>query len=130
MGLGLGRVSQGAKAGPAAAATNGSGSMAPPLSLDGENPVQRGGGDPQALGGGDVVFHRLVRLAAADHQHTGTPEVVAGHVDSVLVFLGDTVLQKQRQEQKGIRPSGSGNRFNNFQQRNYDYAQLENQLLK
>ena len=42
----------------------------------------------------------------------------------------DRQEQKQRQEQKGIRPSGSGNKFNNFQQRNYDYAQLENQLLK
>ena len=42
----------------------------------------------------------------------------------------DRQEQKQRQEQKGIRPSGSGNRFNNFQQRNYDYNQLENQLLK
>ena len=42
----------------------------------------------------------------------------------------DRQEQKQRQEQKGIRPSGSGNRFNNFQQRNYDYDQLENQLLK
>ena len=75
--------------------------MAPPLSLDGENPVQRGGGDPQALGGGDVVFHCLVHLAAADHQHTGAPEVVAGHVDAVLVLLGDAVLQEQRQEQQG-----------------------------
>lgn len=42
----------------------------------------------------------------------------------------DRQEQKQRQEQKGVRPSGSGNRFNNFQQRNYDYDQLENQLLK
>ena len=42
----------------------------------------------------------------------------------------DRQEQKQRQQQKGIRPSGSGNRFNNFQQRNYDYDQLENQLLK
>ena len=42
----------------------------------------------------------------------------------------DRQEQKQRQEQKGTRPAGSGNRFNNFQQRNYDYDQLENQLLK
>ena len=42
----------------------------------------------------------------------------------------DRQEQKQRQEQKGTRPSSSGNKFNNFQQRNYDYDQLENQLLK
>lgn len=42
----------------------------------------------------------------------------------------DRQEQKQRQEQKGTRPAGSGNKFNNFQQRNYDYDQLENQLLK
>lgn len=42
----------------------------------------------------------------------------------------DRQEQKQRQEQKGTRPAGSGNKFNNFQQRNYDYNQLENQLLK
>lgn len=42
----------------------------------------------------------------------------------------DRQEQKQRLEQKGTRPAGSGNKFNNFQQRNYDYNQLENQLLK
>ena len=28
------------------------------------------------------------------------PEVVAGHVDAVLVLLGDAVLEEQRQEQQ------------------------------
>lgn len=42
----------------------------------------------------------------------------------------DRQEQKNRQEQKGSYPSGSSNKFNNFQQRNYDYDKLENQLLK
>lgn len=41
----------------------------------------------------------------------------------------DRQEQKNRQEQRSTRPASS-NRFNNFQQRNYDYDQLENQLLK
>ncbi len=39
-------------------------------------------------------------VAAADHQHMGAPEVVAGRVDAVLVLLGDAVLEEQRQEQQ------------------------------
>lgn len=41
----------------------------------------------------------------------------------------DRQEQKNRQEQRSTKPAAS-NRFNNFQQRNYDYDQLENQLLK
>lgn len=40
-------------------------------------------------------------------------------------------LAAERAEQKAQRKTSSApNSFNNFQQRDYDYAQLENQLLK
>ena len=42
-----------------------SGTLAPPLSFDGEDALQRGGGDPQPLGHGDVVLHGLGKGMAA-----------------------------------------------------------------
>src|SRR5699024_10421447 len=58
-----------------------------------------GGGDPQALGGGNVILHGLVDTVAADHQHMGPAQVVPRHIQPVLVFLGNLVLEEGRQEQ-------------------------------
>ena len=37
---------------------------------------------------------------AAHHQHTGAPEQVAGHVQSVPVLLGHRIVEEQGQEQR------------------------------
>ena len=55
-----------------------------PLALDGQDALQGGGGDPQALGHGDVVFHLLSDDMAADHQHPGAPS--AGDLLSNLLL--------------------------------------------
>ena len=62
-----------------------------PLSLDGQDAVQRGGGDPQALGHGDVVFHTFIHGAAANHQHTSAAQILPRHVDAVLVLLRNLI---------------------------------------
>ncbi|CCL63121.1 hypothetical protein QGA_1775 [Clostridioides difficile CD181] len=66
------------------------------LPLDGEDALQGGGGDPQPLGHGDVIFHGLGHGAAADYQHMGAPKQVTAHVDAALMLLGDSVIEKQR----------------------------------
>ena len=78
------------------------------LAFNRQNTVQSGGGDPQPLGHGDVILHGLIHRTAADHQHRSAAEIVAGHVDPVLMLLGDAVLQKQRQEQKRADRRKSG----------------------
>ena len=70
-----------------------------PLALHGQDAVQGGGGNPQALGGGNVILHGLVDAVAADHQHMGTAQVVPRHIQTVLVFLGNVVLEEGGQEQ-------------------------------
>ena len=69
------------------------------LALHGQDTVQGGGGDPQALGGGNVILHGLVDAVAADHQHMGPAQVVPRHIQPVLVFLGNLVFEEGRQEQ-------------------------------
>lgn len=78
-----------------------SGTLGPPLSFDGEDALQRCGGDPQPLGHGDVVFHGLGDGMAAHHQHMGAPQQVAFHVNPTLVLLGNSVVEEQRQIQRG-----------------------------
>ena len=62
---------------------------------------QRGGGDPQALGHGDVIFHAFIYGAAADHQHTSAAQILPCHVDAVLVLLRNLIAQEQWQKQRG-----------------------------
>ena len=69
------------------------------LALHGQDTVQGGGGDPQALSGGNVILHGLVDAVAADHQHMRATQIVSRHIQPVLVFLGDFVLEKGGQEQ-------------------------------
>ena len=78
-----------------------SGTLAPPLSFDGEDAIQRCGGDPQPLGHGDVIFHGLGDGMAAHHQHMGAPQQVTAHVDAALVLLGNGVVEEQGQIQRG-----------------------------
>ena len=69
------------------------------LTLHSENTVQGGSCDPQTLGGGNVIFHRLVDAVTADHQHMRTAKVIMRHIHAVLVFLGDFVLEEGGQKQ-------------------------------
>ncbi len=70
------------------------------LPFDRKDALQRGRGDPQPLGHGDVVFHGLGDGMAAHHQHMRTPKQIAAHVDAVLMLLGDRVVQNQGQIQR------------------------------
>lgn len=54
---------------------------------------------PSRFSGGNIVFDRFIGRVSADHQHMGAAQVISGDVDPVLVFLGDFIFQKQRQEQ-------------------------------
>src|SRR5699024_10872451 len=69
------------------------------LTLHSEITVQGGSCDPQTLGGGNVIFHRLVDAVTADHQHMRTAKVIMRHIHAVLVFLGDFVLEEGGQKQ-------------------------------
>jgi len=75
--------------------------LTPPLALHGEDAVQGGGGDVQALGGGDVVLHRLIHPLPADHQDAGPAQVVPRHIQAVLMLLGDAVMDEAAGEQDG-----------------------------
>ena len=70
-----------------------------PLAFHSQDTVQGGSGDPQALSGGDVILHGLVDAVAADHQHMGPAQIVSRHIQPVLVFLGNLVLEEGGQEQ-------------------------------
>ena len=80
---------------------SGPGALVAALALDRQNAVQGGRCDPQPLGHRNIIFHRLGDRVAAHHQHTGTPEQVAGHVDAVLVLLRHRIIEKQGQIQRG-----------------------------
>lgn len=65
------------------------------LSLDGQNALKGGGGDPEPLGNGDVVLHGLGDGMTAHHQHMRTAEQVAPHVDAALMFLWNGVIEEK-----------------------------------
>ena len=67
-----------------------------PLSLDGQNAIKGGGGDPEPLGNGDVVLHGLGDGMTAHHQHMRAAEQVAPHVDTALMLLGNGVIEEKR----------------------------------
>ena len=66
------------------------------LSLDGQYALKGGGGDPEPLGNGDVIFHGLGDGMTAHHQHMRTAEQVAPHVDAALMLLGNGVIEEKR----------------------------------
>ena len=70
--------------------------LSAPLSLDGQNALKGGGGDPQPLGNGDVVLHGLGDGMTAHHQHMRAAEQVAPHVDAALMLLGNGVIEEKR----------------------------------
>ena len=76
-----------------------SGTLAPPLSFDSENALQRCGGDPQPLGHGDVILHGLGNGLAAHHQHMGATQQVSAHIDAALMLLWDGIVEEQGQIQ-------------------------------
>ena len=45
------------------------------------------------------ILHGLVDAVAADHQHMGPAQIVSRHIQPVLVFLGNLVLEEGGQEQ-------------------------------
>ena len=47
-----------------------------------------------------VIFYILVHSAAADNQGVGAPQHIPAHINPSLVFLGNAVIQKQRQIQE------------------------------
>ena len=80
-------------------ASNSAATSAAALALDGQDALQRGGGDAQPLGHGNVVLHGLGDGMSAHHQHPGAPEQVAANVDAALVLLGNRVIEEKGQEQ-------------------------------
>src|SRR5699024_1906382 len=67
-------------------------SLPSPLALHGQDAIQGSGGDPQAVGGSDVILLRLVDAMAADYQHMRPSQVIPCHIQPVLMFLGNLVL--------------------------------------
>lgn len=45
-------------------------------------------------------FYILIHSAAADDQGVGAPQHIPAHINPGLVFLGNAVIQKQRQIQE------------------------------
>lgn len=84
----------------------------------------------------DIVLEACRRTIRQTHQPNFqyADKILSQWHESGVTDLSDVdkLDQKRRQEQKKpaqTPPKGSGNRFNNFAQRQYDYAQLEKQLL-
>ena len=70
------------------------------VSLHGKHPFQRCRRNAQPSGNRNIVFHILVHSAAADDQGVGAPQHIPAHIDPGLMFLGNAVIQKQRQLQE------------------------------
>ena len=75
--------------------------LSAPLSLDGQNALKGGGGDPEPLGNGDVVLHGLGDSMTAHHKHMRAAEQVAPHVYAALVLLGNGVVQEKGLIERG-----------------------------
>ena len=73
------------------------------LLVDGQDTVKGGGRDIEPLGNGNIIFHILVHLAAADHKHMGAAQHIPAHINPVFVFLRDSVVDEQWQMQSGQR---------------------------
>jgi len=66
--------------------------LSAPLSLDGQNALKGGSGDPEPLGNGDVVLHGLGDSMTAHYQHMRAAEQVAPHVDTALMLPKQEML--------------------------------------
>ena len=70
------------------------------VSLHGKHPFQCGRRNAQPPGNRNIIFYILVHSAAADNQGVGAPQHIPAHINPSLVFLGNAVIQKQRQIQE------------------------------
>ena len=70
------------------------------VSLHGKHPFQCGRRNAQPPGNRNIVFYILIHSAAADDQGVGAPQHIPAHINPGLVFLGNAVIQKQRQIQE------------------------------
>lgn len=71
------------------------------LLVDGQDTVKGGGCDIEPLGNSNIILHILVHLAAADHKHMRAAQHIPAHINPVLVFLRDSVVDEQRQVENG-----------------------------
>ena len=67
------------------------------LAPDFQNAVQRGGRNAKPLRHSNIVLYGFVHLVAADNQHMAAPQQLPRHVNPVLVFGGDGVIEEVRQ---------------------------------
>ena len=72
------------------------------VSLHGKHPFQCGRRNAQPPGNRNIIFYILVHSAAADDQGVGTPQHIPAHINPGLMFLGNAVIQKQRQIQERL----------------------------
>ena len=70
------------------------------VSIYGKHPFQCGRRNAQPPGNRNIIFYILVHSAAADNQGVGAPQHIPAHINPSLVFLGNAVIQKQRQIQE------------------------------
>ena len=84
-------------AGNAAAGERVSAGFLMALAPDFQNAVQRGGRNAKPLRHSNIVLYGFVHLVAADNQHMAAPQQLPRHVNPVLVFGGDGVIEEVRQ---------------------------------
>ena len=70
------------------------------LLIDSHNPVQGGCRDVQPLGHCNIILYIFIYSGATDNKHPGPPKHIPAHVNPILVFLGNSVIDKQRQIQQ------------------------------
>ena len=70
------------------------------VSLHGKHSFQCGRRNAQPPGNRNIIFYILVHSAAADDQGMGAPQHIPAHINPGLMFLGNAVIQKQRQVQE------------------------------
>ena len=70
------------------------------VSLHGKHPFQCWSPQCPAARQPQYRFYILIHSAAADDQGVGAPQHIPAHINPGLVFLGNAVIQKQRQIQE------------------------------
>lgn len=87
---------------------------------DFQNTVQSSGRNTQTLGYGNIVLYVFVHFIAADNEHMTTAEQITGHINAVLMFGGNCIIQKMRQIQNRADRRKSGL---------IDFAAIDNGLI-
>ena len=78
------------------------------LAPDFQNAVQCGGRNAKPLRHGNIVLYGFVHLVAADNQHMAAPQQLPRHINPVLVFGGDGVIEEVRQIEDGTDRGKTG----------------------